>query len=171
MKIKNLFLIASVAALLAGCNRGNSLADEPDGPQPLPTDAAGTMNVSLKYAVQTRASYEQGSDSESSAKTLTIYFFDDDAEHTYLGVGESSSLTSKPGDLSNGIDKKITAVEVPANVVGSLYGNEGKTMYGPYLIRANLHRILRQEHRNMKTSTRLLLVILPFLMQQLKTTS
>ena len=86
MTIRSLLLAASVAALLAGCAKEDDSPQEgTGGTTTVPAGTTGTMNVSLKYAIETRADqeYDDGEDSESRAQDLTIYFFDDDKN--YLG--------------------------------------------------------------------------------------
>lgn len=82
MTIRSLLLAASVAALLAGCAKEDDSPQEgaPGGTTTVPAGATGTMNVSLKYAIETRADqeYDDGEESESKAQDLTIYFFDED---------------------------------------------------------------------------------------------
>ncbi|MFK2296078.1 hypothetical protein ACIXMS_15620 [Bacteroides fragilis] len=77
MTIRSLLLAASVAALLAGCAKEDDSPQEgAGGTTTVPAGATGTMNVSLKYAIETRAGqeYDDGEDSESKAQDLTIYF-------------------------------------------------------------------------------------------------
>ena len=123
MKVKFFLFAASIAALsLAGCAKDeNEMQGNPDNP--IVAEGAGTMNISLKYAVGTRANgdYEDGTESESKVRDLTVYFFDKDEK--YLGKGEAPKLTELPGDGHN-IERNVIAVEVPAEVVSSFYGNE-----------------------------------------------
>lgn len=74
MTIRSLLLAASVAALLAGCAKEDDSPQEgAGGTTTVPAGATGTMNVSLKYAIETRV-YDDGEESESKAQDLTIYF-------------------------------------------------------------------------------------------------
>lgn len=130
MKLRSLFFAASVAALLAGCAKDDNLVEGPDNPQPLPPGTTGTMNVSLKYAVETRAAgdFEDGDPAEGKATDLTIYYFD--GSKNYLGKGEAPDLNQTPdGDAGNGIESTIIAVSVPAGVVSALHGNQNATNY------------------------------------------
>ena len=105
MKVKFFLFAASIAALsLAGCAKDeNEMQGNPDNP--IVAEGAGTMNISLKYAVGTRANgdYEDGTESESKVRDLTVYFFDKDEK--YLGKGEAPKLTELPGDGHN-IEKR-----------------------------------------------------------------
>lgn len=137
MKIRTLLLTASAVALFAGCSKDENSPQEGGGTTTVPTGATGTMNVSLKYAIETRADdgYLVGEPTESNVQDLTIYFFD--SEKKYLGTGDAPALNQQPGnDPEGNIEKKVTAVNVPADVVQELYNDEeagdgatAKTMY------------------------------------------
>ena len=99
MTIRSLLLAASVAALLAGCAKEDDSPQEgAGGTTTVPAGATGTMNVSLKYAIETRAGqeYDDGEESESTAQDLTIYFFDEGKD--YLGSSYVSDLSQKNED-------------------------------------------------------------------------
>lgn len=130
MTIRSLLLAASVAALLAGCAKEDDSPQEgAGGTTTVPAGATGTMNVSLKYAIETRADqeYDDGEDSESRAQDLTIYFFDDDKN--YLGSSYVSDL-SQDDSKDDNVTSTIT-VDVPTNIVQTLYESSDKeaTMY------------------------------------------
>ncbi|MCS3169101.1 hypothetical protein NXY49_11645 [Bacteroides fragilis] len=122
MTIRSLLLAASVAALLAGCAKEDDSPQEgTGGTTTVPAGTTGTMNVSLKYAIETRADqeYDDGEDSESRAQDLTIYFFDDDKN--YLGSSYVSDL-SQDDSKDDNVTSTIT-VDVPTNIVQTLYDN------------------------------------------------
>lgn len=122
MTIRSLLLAASVAALLAGCAKEDDSPQEgTGGTTTVPAGATGTMNVSLKYAIETRVDqeYDDGEDSESRAQDLTIYFFDDDKN--YLGSSYVSDL-SQDDSKDDNVTSTIT-VDVPTNIVQTLYDN------------------------------------------------
>ncbi len=103
---------------LAGCAKDKPETHE-NPENPTIAEGAGTMNVSLKYASQTRANdYENGTASESKAKDLTIYFFDKDSR--YLGLGEAPKLNQEEQDGGN-VERTVIAVDVPAGVVSGFY--------------------------------------------------
>ena len=130
MTIRSLLLAASVAALLAGCAKEDDSPQEgAGGTTTVPAGATGTMNVSLKYAIETRADqeYDDGEDSESRAQDLTIYFFDDDKN--YLGSSYVSDLSQEDDSKDNNVTSTIT-VDVPTNIVQTLYDSDKEaTMY------------------------------------------
>lgn len=129
MTIRSLLLAASVAALLAGCAKEDDSPQEgAGGTTTVPAGATGTMNVSLKYAIETRADqeYDDGEDSESRAQDLTIYFFDDDKN--YLGSSYVSDLSQEDDSKDNNVTSTIT-VDVPTNIVQTLYDNSEQKMY------------------------------------------
>lgn len=131
MTIRSLLLAASVAALLAGCAKEDDSPQEgAGGTTTVPAGATGTMNVSLKYAIETRADqeYDDGEDSESRAQDLTIYFFDDDKN--YLGSSYVSDLSQEDDSKDYNVTSTIT-VDVPTNIVQTLYESSDKeaTMY------------------------------------------
>lgn len=131
MTIRSLLLAASVAALLAGCAKEDDSPQEgAGGTTTVPAGATGTMNVSLKYAIETRAGqeYDDGEESESRAQDLTIYFFDDDKN--YLGSSYVSDLSQEDDSKDNNVTSTIT-VDVPTNIVQTLYESSDKeaTMY------------------------------------------
>ncbi|MFQ9296460.1 MAG: Mfa1 family fimbria major subunit [Bacteroides fragilis] len=131
MTIRSLLLAASVAALLAGCAKEDDSPQEgTGGTTTVPAGATGTMNVSLKYAIETRADqeYDDGEDSESRAQDLTIYFFDDDKN--YLGSSYVSDLSQEDDSKDDNVTSTIT-VDVPTNIVQTLYESSDKeaTMY------------------------------------------
>ena len=131
MTIRSLLLAASVAALLAGCAKEDDSPQEgTGGTTTVPAGTTGTMNVSLKYAIETRADqeYHDGEDSESRAQDLTIYFFDDDKN--YLGSSYVSDLSQEDDSKDDNVTSTIT-VDVPTNIVQTLYESSDKeaTMY------------------------------------------
>lgn len=131
MTIRSLLLAASVAALLAGCAKEDDSPQEgAGGTTTVPVGATGTMNVSLKYAIETRADqeYDDGEDSESKAQDLTIYFFGEDKK--YLGSSYVSDLSQEDDFKDDNVTSTIT-VDVPTNIVQTLYGSseEEATMY------------------------------------------
>ena len=131
MTIRSLLLAASVAALLAGCAKEDDSPQEgAGGTTTVPAGATGTMNVSLKYAIETRAGqeYDDGEDSESKAQDLTIYFFDEDKD--YLGSSYVSDLSQKnEAPKDDNVTSTIT-VDVPTNIVQTLYDSDQEaTMY------------------------------------------
>ncbi|MFK2285554.1 Mfa1 family fimbria major subunit [Bacteroides fragilis] len=131
MTIRSLLLAASVAALLAGCAKEDDSPQEgTGGTTTVPAGTTGTMNVSLKYAIETRADqeYDDGKDSESGAQDLTIYFFDDDKN--YLGSSYVSDLSQEDDSKDDNVTSTIT-VDVPTNIVQTLYESSNKeaTMY------------------------------------------
>ncbi|EXZ10307.1 hypothetical protein M073_1652 [Bacteroides fragilis str. DS-71] len=124
-------MAASVAALLAGCAKEDDSPQEgTGGTTTVPAGTTGTMNVSLKYAIETRADqeYDDGEDSESRAQDLTIYFFDDDKN--YLGSSYVSDLSQEDDSKDDNVTSTIT-VDVPTNIVQTLYESSDKeaTMY------------------------------------------
>lgn len=132
MTIRSLLLAASVAALLAGCAKEDDSPQEgAGGTTTVPAGATGTMNVSLKYAIETRADqeYDDGEDSESKAQDLTIYFFDDDKN--YLGSSYVSNLNQEDETPENNNVTSTITVDVPTNIVHTLYDSSDKeaTMY------------------------------------------
>ncbi|WP_032583057.1 Mfa1 family fimbria major subunit [Bacteroides fragilis] len=133
MTIRSLLLAASVAALLAGCAKEDDSPQEgAGGTTTVPAGATGTMNVSLKYAIETRAGqeYDDGEDSESKAQDLTIYFFDEDKD--YLGSSYVSDLSQKNETPENNNVTSMITVDVPTNIVQTLYDSseeEEATMY------------------------------------------
>lgn len=131
MTIRSLLLAASVAALLAGCAKEDDSPQEgAGGTTTVPAGATGTMNVSLKYAIETRADqeYDDGEESESKAQDLTIYFFDEDKN--YLGSSYVSDLSQEDDSKDDNVTSTIT-VDVPTNIVQTLYESSDKeaTMY------------------------------------------
>ena len=131
MTIRSLLLAASGAALLAGCAKEDDSPQEgTGGTTTVPAGTTGTMNVSLKYAIETRADqeYDDGEDSESRAQDLTIYFFDDDKN--YLGSSYVSDLSQEDDSKDDNVTSTIT-VDVPTNIVQTLYESSDKeaTMY------------------------------------------
>lgn len=131
MTIRSLLLAASVAALLAGCAKEDDSPQEgAGGTTTVPAGATGTMNVSLKYAIETRADqeYDDGEESESRAQDLTIYFFDDNKN--YLGSSYVSDLSQEDDSKDYNVTSTIT-VDVPTNIVQTLYERSDKeaTMY------------------------------------------
>lgn len=121
MTIRSLLLAASVAALLAGCAKEDDSPQEgTGGTTTVPAGTTGTMNVSLKYAIETRTDqeYDDGEASESRAQDLTIYFFDDDKK--YLGSSYVSDLSQEDDSKDNNVTSTIT-VDVPTNIVQTLY--------------------------------------------------
>ena len=131
MTIRSLLLAASVAALLAGCAKEDDSPQEgAGGTTTVPAGATGTMNVSLKYAIETRADqeYDDGEESESRAQDLTIYFFDDNKN--YLGSSYVSDLSQEDDSKDYNVTSTIT-VDVPTNIVQPLYESSDKeaTMY------------------------------------------
>ena len=131
MTIRSLLLAASVAALLAGCAKEDDSPQEgTGGTTTVPAGTTGTMNVSLKYAIETRADqeYDDGEDSESRAQDLTIYFFGEDKK--YLGSSYVSDLSQEDDSKDNNVTSTIT-VDVPTNIVQTLYESSDKeaTMY------------------------------------------
>lgn len=131
MTIRSLLLAASVAALLAGCAKEDDSPQEgTGGTTTVPAGTTGTMNVSLKYAIETRADqeYDDGEDLESRAQDLTIYFFDDDKN--YLGSSYVSDLSQEDDSKDDNVTSTIT-VDVPTNIVQTLYESSDKeaTMY------------------------------------------
>lgn len=131
MTIRSLLLAASVAALLAGCAKEDDSPQEgAGGTTTVPAGATGTMNVSLKYAIETRADqeYDDGEESESRAQDLTIYFFDDNKN--YLGSSYVSDLSQEDDSKDYNVTSTIT-VDVPTNIVQTLYESSDKeaTMY------------------------------------------
>lgn len=131
MTIRSLLLAASVAALLAGCAKEDDSPQEgAGGTTTVPAGATGTMNVSLKYAIETRAGqeYDDGEDSESKAQDLTIYFFDEDKD--YLGSSYVSDLSQKNEDPKDDNVTSTITVDVPTNIVQTLYDSDKEaTMY------------------------------------------
>lgn len=132
MTIRSLLLAASVAALLAGCAKEDDSPQEgAGGTTTVPAGATGTMNVSLKYAIETRADqeYDDGEDSESTAQDLTIYFFDKDKN--YLGSSYVSDLNQENETPENNNVTSTITVDVPTNIVQTLYDSseEEATMY------------------------------------------
>ncbi|MCS2328683.1 Mfa1 family fimbria major subunit [Bacteroides fragilis] len=131
MTIRSLLLAASVAALLAGCAKEDDSPQEgAGGTTTVPAGATGTMNVSLKYAIETRADqeYDDGEDSESTAQDLTIYFFDKDKN--YLGSSYVSDLSQKNETPENNNVTSMITVDVPTNIVQTLYDSDKEaTMY------------------------------------------
>lgn len=124
MTIRSLLLAASVAALLAGCAKEDDSPQEgAGGTTTVPAGATGTMNVSLKYAIETRADqeYDDGEDSESKAQDLTIYFFDKDKD--YLGSSYVSDLDPKSETPKDDNVTSTITVDVPTNIVQTLYDN------------------------------------------------
>lgn len=122
MTIRSLLLAASVAALLAGCAKEDDSPQEgAGGTTTVPAGATGTMNVSLKYAIETRAdqNYDDGEEQESKAQDLTIYFFDDNKN--YLGSSYVSDLSQKNADPKDDNVTSTIAVDVPTNIVQTLY--------------------------------------------------
>ena len=120
MTIRSLLLAASVAALLAGCAKEDDSPQEgAGGTTTVPAGATGTMNVSLKYAIETRADYDDGESSESKAQDLTIYFFDDNKN--YLGSSYVSNLNQKDATPENDNVTSTITVDVPTNIVQTLY--------------------------------------------------
>ena len=122
MTIRSLLLAASVAALLAGCAKEDDSPQEgAGGTTTVPAGATGTMNVSLKYAIETRADqeYDDGEESESRAQDLTIYFFDDNKN--YLGSSYVSNLNQKNETPENDNVTSTITVDVPTNIVQTLY--------------------------------------------------
>lgn len=124
-------MAASVAALLAGCAKEDDSPQEgAGGTTTVPAGATGTMNVSLKYAIETRADqeYDDGEESESRAQDLTIYFFDDNKN--YLGSSYVSDLSQEDDSKDYNVTSTIT-VDVPTNIVQTLYESSDKeaTMY------------------------------------------
>ncbi|MCZ2501247.1 Mfa1 family fimbria major subunit [Bacteroides fragilis] len=122
MTIRSLLLAASVAALLAGCAKEDDSPQEgAGGTTTVPAGATGTMNVSLKYAIETRADqeYDDGEDSESKAQDLTIYFFDDNKN--YLGSSYVSDLNQENETPENNNVTSTITVDVPTNIVQTLY--------------------------------------------------
>ena len=131
MTIRSLLLAASVAALLAGCAKEDDSPQEgTGGTTTVPAGTTGTMNVSLKYAIEPRADqeYDDGEDSESRAQDLTIYFIDDDKN--YLGSSYVSDLSQEDDSKDDNVTSTIT-VDVPTNIVQTLYESSDKeaTMY------------------------------------------
>ena len=130
MTIRSLLLAASVAALLAGCAKEDDSPQEgTGGTTTVPAGTTGTMNVSLKYAIETRADYDDGESSESRAQDLTIYFFDDNKN--YLGSSYVSNLNQKNETPENDNVTSTITVDVPTNIVQTLYDSseEEATMY------------------------------------------
>lgn len=132
MTIRSLLLAASVAALLAGCAKEDDSPQEgAGGTTTVPAGATGTMNVSLKYAIETRAGqeYDDGENSESKAQDLTIYFFDDDKN--YLGSSYVSNLKQEDETPADNNVTSTIAVDVPTDIVQTLYDSseEEATMY------------------------------------------
>lgn len=120
MTIRSLLLAASVAALLAGCAKEDDSPQEgTGGTTTVPAGTTGTMNVSLKYAIETRADYDDGESSESRAQDLTIYFFDDNKN--YLGSSYVSNLNQKNETPENDNVTSTITVDVPTNIVQTLY--------------------------------------------------
>lgn len=122
MTIRSLLLAASVAALLAGCAKEDDSPQEgAGGTTTVPAGATGTMNVSLKYAIETRADqeYDDGEEQESEAQDLTIYFFDDNKN--YLGSSYVSNLNQKDETPENDNVTSTITVDVPTNIVQTLY--------------------------------------------------
>lgn len=131
MTIRSLLLAASVAALLAGCAKDDNSPQEGTGDTiTVPTDATGTMNVSLKYAIETRADqeYDDGEESESKAQDLTIYFFNQ-SEKKYLGSSYVSNLNQTDDAASNDNVTSTITVDVPTDIVQTLYKGEDTKMY------------------------------------------
>lgn len=128
MTIRSLLLAASVAALLAGCAKEDDSPQEgAGGTTTVPAGATGTMNVSLKYAIETRV-YDDGEDSESKAQDLTIYFFDE--AKNYLGSSYVSDLSQKDADPKDDNVTSTITVDVPTNIVQTLYdSSEEDKMY------------------------------------------
>lgn len=125
MTIRSLLLAASVAALLAGCAKEDDSPQEgAGGTTTVPAGATGTMNVSLKYAIETRV-YDDGEDSESKAQDLTIYFFDE--AKNYLGSSYVSDLSQKNADSKDGNVTSTITVDVPTNIVQTLYDSDKET--------------------------------------------
>lgn len=125
MTIRSLLLAASVAALLAGCAKEDDSPQEgAGGTTTVPAGATGTMNVSLKYAIETRV-YDDGEDSESKAQDLTIYFFDE--AKNYLGSSYVSDLSQKNADPKDGNVTSTITVDVPTNIVQTLYDSDKET--------------------------------------------
>lgn len=125
MTIRSLLLAASVAALLAGCAKEDDSPQEgAGGTTTVPAGATGTMNVSLKYAIETRV-YDDGEDSESKAQDLTIYFFDEAKD--YLGSSYVSDLSQKNADPKDGNVTSTITVDVPTNIVQTLYDSDKET--------------------------------------------
>lgn len=120
MKFKSYFLVALAAVFLASCAKDDNFGNNPDNPS---VNGEGTMNVSLKFAAQTRANgdYEEGTANESAVKDLAIYFFD--AEKMYLGKGVAPKISGRPGDGGN-VEKNVYAVDVPASVVAGFYAEQ-----------------------------------------------
>lgn len=117
--VKSYFFAASIAVLLAGCSK-DEIGVSGEGPDNPVIEGEGVMNISLKYATQSRANgdYEDGTENESKVKNLTVYFFD--ADKNYLGKGDAPKVTERPGNGEN-IEKEVLSVNVPANVVSNLY--------------------------------------------------
>ncbi len=120
---------------LAGCAKDESGTPEnPDNPTI--AEDAGTINVTLKYAAQTRANgdYENGSESESKVTDLTIYFFDKDKQ--YLGLGEAPKLNQQQQPIDGNVERSVIAVEVPAGVVSGFYAadNDPSKMTEAYVV-------------------------------------
>lgn len=131
MTIRSLLLAASVAALLAGCAKDDNSPQEGTGDTiTVPTDATGTMNVSLKYAIETRADqeYDDGEESESKAQDLTIYFFDQ-SEKKYLGSSYVSNLNQTNDATPNDNVTSTITVDVPTDIVQTLYKGDDTKMY------------------------------------------
>lgn len=125
MTIRSLLLAASVAALLAGCAKEDDSPQEgAGGTTTVPAGATGTMNVSLKYAIETRV-YDDGEESESKAQDLTIYFFDE--AKNYLGSSYVSDLSQKNADPKDGNVTSTITVDVPTNIVQTLYDSDKET--------------------------------------------
>ena len=127
MTIRSLLLAASVAALLAGCAKEDDSPQEgAGGTTTVPAGATGTMNVSLKYAIETRADqeYDDGEESESKAQDLTIYFFDEDKN--YLGSSYVSNLNQNSETSEDNNVTSTIAVDVPTNIVQTLYDSSEK---------------------------------------------
>lgn len=127
MTIRSLLLAASVAALLAGCAKEDDSPQEgAGGTTTVPAGATGTMNVSLKYAIETRVDqeYDDGEESESKAQDLTIYFFDEDKN--YLGSSYVSNLNQNSETSEDNNVTSTIAVDVPTNIVQTLYDSSEK---------------------------------------------
>lgn len=127
MKIRSYLFAVSITVLLAGCAKDENgmFGGKSDNPT---VEGEGTMNLSLKYAVSTRANddREDGTKEESNIRDLTVYYFD--ANKGYLGKGEAPQITQHPGDNDN-IESDVIAVGVPAEVVKYVYGNKDVKAY------------------------------------------
>ncbi len=119
MKFRYYLLVASATIFLVSCAQDDNFVPG-NNTDNLSVESEGTMNVSLKFAVQTRANgdYEDGTEKESAVKDLAIYFFG--ADKKYLGKGEAPKISERPGNSDN-VEKNIYAVNVPASVVAGFY--------------------------------------------------